>query len=76
MSDTGRDADALRVMAAIPFLDRLELAAVAGVSEGTAHNDAGLHWNGEGLLHFVRHGSPLHRQHSPMVASQSRDCNA
>ena len=50
--------DALRVLAAMPFLDRLELAAVAGVSEGTAHN-ALSHLHGDGLVGYVRHAAPL-----------------
>ena len=58
MSEAERDADALRVLAAMPFLDRLELAAVAGVSEGTAHN-ALSHLHGDGLVGCVRHAAPL-----------------
>ena len=38
MRATERDRLTLGVLAAMPFLDRLELAAVTGVSEGTAHN--------------------------------------
>ena len=58
MSEAERDADALRVLAAMPFLDRLELAAVAGVSEGTAHNVLS-HLHGDGLVGYVRHAAPL-----------------
>ena len=58
MSEAERDVDALRVLAAMPFLDRLELAAVAGVSEGTAHN-ALSHLHGDGLVGYVRHAAPL-----------------
>ena len=58
MSEVERDADALRVLAAMPFLDRLELAAVAGVSEGTAHN-ALSHLHGDGFVGYVRHAAPL-----------------
>ncbi len=58
MSESERDADALRVLAAMPFLDRLELAAVAGVSEGTAHN-ALSRLHGDGLVGYVRHAAPL-----------------
>ena len=58
MSEAERDVDALRVLAAMPFLDRLELAAVAGVSEGTAHN-ALSRLHGDGLVGYVRHAAPL-----------------
>ena len=58
MSEAERDADALRVLAAMPFLDRLELAAVAGVSEGTAHN-ALSHLHGDGLVDCIRHAALL-----------------
>ena len=58
MSEAERDADALRVLAAMPFLDRLELAAVAGVSEGTAHN-ALSRLQSDGLVDCIRHAAPL-----------------
>ena len=58
MSEAERDVDVLRVLAAMPFLDRLELAAVAGMSEGTAHN-ALSHLHGNGLVGYVRHAAPL-----------------
>ena len=58
MSEAERDVDALRVLAAMPFLDRLELAAVAGVSEGTAHN-ALSRLQSDGLVSYVRHAAPL-----------------
>ena len=58
MSEAERDADALRTLAAMPFLDRLELAAVTGASEGTAHN-ALSHLHGDGLVGYVRHAAPL-----------------
>ena len=49
-----RDLAALRYLAQMPFLDRLELAAVSGVSEGAAHealSDLGR----EKLIEPVRH---------------------
>ena len=58
MSEAERDVDALRVLAAMPFLDRLELAAVAGVSEGTAHN-ALSRLQSDGLVDCIRHAAPL-----------------
>ena len=58
MSEAERDVDALRVLAAMPFLDRLELAAVAGVSEGTAHN-ALSRLQGDWLVDCIRHAAPL-----------------
>ena len=52
------DRLALRGLAAMPFLDRLELAAVTGMSEGTAHNVLGrLHL--DGLADCIRHAAPL-----------------
>ena len=58
MSEAERDVDTLRVLAAMPFLDRLELAAVAGVSEGTAHN-ALSRLQDDGLVDCIRHAAPL-----------------
>ena len=58
MSEAERDADALRVLATMPFLDRLELAAVAGVSEGTAHN-ALSRLQSDGLVDCIRHAALL-----------------
>ena len=58
MSEAERDVDALRVLAAMPFLDRLELAAVAGVSEGTAHN-ALSRLQRDGLVDCIRHAALL-----------------
>ncbi len=58
MSEAERDVDALRVLAAMPFLDRLELAAVAGVSEGTAHN-ALSRLQSDGLVDCIRHAALL-----------------
>lgn len=58
MSSLRRDDVALRTLAAMPFLDRLELAAAAGLGDRTAHNSlAALH--GEGLVEWVRHAAPL-----------------
>ncbi len=53
-----RERLALRTLAAMPFLDRLELAAVAGVHEETAHI-ALSNLKQAGLVDFVRHASPL-----------------
>ena len=58
MSEAERDVDALRVLAAMPFLDRLELAAVAGVSDGTAHN-ALSRLQSDGLVDCIRHAALL-----------------
>ena len=49
---------ALRTLAALPFLDRLELSAVAGMYEEGSH----LALDGlrkKGLVEFVRHAAPL-----------------
>ena len=53
-----REAQVLRYLASMPFLDRLELSAVSGMSEGTAHNVL-LSLSGEGLVGLGRHASPL-----------------
>ena len=52
------DRLALRGLAAMPFLDRLELAAVTNTSEGTAHNALG-RLRREGLTGFICHAAPL-----------------
>ena len=58
MSTEERDLVVLRYLAQMPFLDRLELAAVSRVSEGTAHAAlAGL--RREKLIEPARHASPL-----------------
>jgi len=58
MSTQERDLAGLRRLASMPFLDRLELAAVSGVSEGTAHVTlASL--RAEGMIESVRHAAPL-----------------
>ncbi len=53
-----REGLALRTLAAMPFLDRLELAAVAGVHEEAAHI-ALESLERAGLVDFIRHASPL-----------------
>ena len=58
MNILATDETALRALAAMPFLDRLELAAVSGLSERTAHN-ALERLRGEGLADFVQHAGPL-----------------
>ena len=58
MSLLPTDESALRTLSTMPFLDRLELAAVSGLSEGTAHN-ALERLGGERLADCVRHASPL-----------------
>lgn len=58
MSILPSDEPALRTLTAMPFLDRLEMAAISGLSEGTAHN-ALERLRGEGLADCVRHASPL-----------------
>ena len=53
-----REGLALRTLAAMPFLDRLELAAVTGVYEEAAHV-ALRSLEQAGLAGFIRHASPL-----------------
>ena len=57
MSGAGADR-ALRLLAAMPLLDRLELAAVGGISEGATHAALG-RLEREGLASAVRHGGTL-----------------
>ena len=52
------DAEVLRILAAMPFLDWLELAAVSGMAEVTAHR-ALLRLRWDGLVEYARHASPL-----------------
>ena len=52
------DRQALRGLAVMPFLDRLDLAAVTNTSEGMAHNALG-RLRREGLTGFIRHAAPL-----------------
>ncbi len=58
MSILPSDESALQTLAAMPFLDRLELAAVSGLTERTAHN-ALERLRGEGLADCVQHAGPL-----------------
>ena len=58
MSTEGRDLAVLRYLASMPFLDRLELAAASGRSEGAAH-EALFSLRREGLVEPVRHAAPL-----------------
>ena len=58
MSILATDDTALRKLAAMPFLDRLELAAVSGLAERTAHNALD-RLRGGGLADFVQHAGPL-----------------
>ena len=58
MSILATDETALRKLAAMPFLDRLELAAVSGLTERTAHN-ALMRLREGGLADFVQHAGPL-----------------
>ena len=53
-----RDSEVLEKLAIMPFLDRLELATVCGVSEGLAHN-ALASLKKQKLIGFDRHASPL-----------------
>ena len=52
------DRLALRGLAAMPFLDRLELAALMGMYEEAAHNALG-RLRREGLADSIRHAAPL-----------------
>ena len=58
MRESSRDMGALRALAAMPFLDRLELAAVSGASERTTH-DAVSSLLRRGLVGSVRHATEL-----------------
>ncbi len=53
-----REGLALRTLAAMPFVDRLELASVSGIYEEAAHV-ALRSLERAGLASFVRHASPL-----------------
>ena len=57
MSGVGAER-ALRLLAAMPLLDRLELAAIGGMSEGAAHA-ALRRLEGERLIAAVRHAGTL-----------------
>ena len=58
MSAAERDTEVLRTLAAMPFLDWLELAAVSGMAEVTAHRALG-RLRRDGLVGHVRHASAL-----------------
>ena len=58
MKDRSRDVRALSALASIPFLDRLELAAVSGISDRTIH-DAVTSLHRRGLAGSVRHATEL-----------------
>jgi len=58
MSTEERDVAVLRCLAAMPFLDRLEIAAVSGTSEGAAHEALSSLREG-GMIEPVRHAAPL-----------------
>ena len=58
MSAAERDTEALWTLAAMPFLDWLELAAVSGMAEVTAHR-ALRRLRRDGLVGHVRHASAL-----------------
>ena len=69
-----RERQALRVLAAMPFLDRLELAAVAGMYEEASHNDLD-RLRREGLADFIR--QPLPSPPPPAVGDlPARACAA
>ena len=53
-----RDLRALRFLASMPFLDRLELAAVSGTPDRTTH-DAVARLKREGLVDSVRHATDV-----------------
>ena len=53
-----REILALRTLAAMPFLDWLELAAVSGLAEATAYRVL-RRLKAQGLVRFLRHASPL-----------------
>ena len=53
-----RELLALRALAAMPFLDYLELAAVSGIAESTARHVLGRPYR-KGLANHLRHASPL-----------------
>ena len=53
-----RDRLTLGVLAAMPFLDRLELAAVSGVNDQAVHSSL-TRLQAKGLAACLRHGSPL-----------------
>ncbi len=58
MTSNRCEADALRCLADMPFLDRLELAALSGWSRGAVY-DAVARLEREGVVAAVHHASPL-----------------
>ena len=58
MSGEGRSTEALWLLASMPFLDRLELAAVSGWSRGSAYERVAS-LEEDGLVTSVGHGAPL-----------------
>ena len=58
MKDRSRDIRALSALASMPFLDRLETAAVSGISDRTIH-DAVTSLHRRGLAGSVRHATEL-----------------
>ena len=58
MRDLPRDISALSALASMPFLDRLELAAVTGAPERTTH-DAVTSLHRRGMVGSVRHATEL-----------------
>ena len=58
MKERSRDKRVLRVLASMPFLDRLELAAVSGIPERTTH-DVVTSLHRKGLVGSVPHATEL-----------------
>ena len=58
MSGEARSTEALWLLASMPFLDRLELAAVSGWSRGSAYEHVAS-LEDDGLVTSVGHGAPL-----------------
>ena len=58
MRATERDRLTLGVLATMPFLDRLELAAVSGMNDQAVHSSLS-RLESQGLAGCLRHGSPL-----------------
>ena len=58
MKDRSRDLRALSTLTSMPFLDRLEIAAVSGISDRTIH-DAVTSLHRRGLAGSVRHATEL-----------------
>ena len=58
MTRIGSHSDALRLLAAMPFLDRLELAPFSGRSRGAVYRTVS-HMEREGMVEAVPHAPPL-----------------